>query len=391
MPPSPQLKLGEPVVVAVSAPNENRWGFTQFPAFSPLPDGRILLVYADAEDASETHGCEAPAYVSADQGQTWSKFTDELVPSRPHYSVTPAYNGEFLTVPAIRYMDVRKENIALPEPVSTANVYGTLYSYRVSDFAPRVHDYFQHLGVRRWRPASGRWEDDTATYEIKDMLAWRRENSDVLPRTFFERPALKHKGELLYADYRVRYRTPDGHFPSKGGTTLMASADNGLSFQRRATVALDLTGRDLYGEPALEETSDGGLVSVIRRADHEQKPMAICYSQDAGHSWSPPQNFCDFGVFPYLAKLDSGALVVSYGRPGVWLRFNMNGDGREWGDPVCILPGDPAALGNHTCGYTSMRVIGPRSFLLAYSDFDHHDDDGTPRKAILSRRVDVLD
>lgn len=388
---TPKINLGEPVVVAVSAPNETRWGFTQFPAFSPLPDGRILLVYADAEDASETHGAPAPAYVSADEGQTWTLFADELVPTRPHYSVTPAYDGEFLAIPATRYLNVRTEDIALPPPVAEANVYGAVYTYRVSDFESRVHEYFRDLNARRWQPSTGQWADDTVSYDTAGLIAWRRENSDVLPLTFFERPALRHKGDLLYADYRVRYATANGHFPSKGGTSLMASSDNGRSFQKRATVALDTSGRDLFGEPALEETSDGGLVSVIRRTDHEQKPMAICYSSDAGHTWSEPEDFCEFGVFPYLARLESGTLVVSYGRPGVWLRFNLDGKGRDWSEPVCIMPGDPKILGNHTCGYTSMHVIGPRSFLLSYSDFDHRDADRTPRKAILTRRIDLLD
>jgi hypothetical protein len=391
VPPAPPLKLGEPVVVAVSAPNETRWGFTQFPAYSPLPDGRILLVYADAEDASETHGGDAPSFVSADQGETWTRFTNDLVPSRPHFSVTPAYDGEFLVIPAIRYLNVQEANVTLPKPVSEAYVYGPFYTYRVGDFSPEVQDYYRNLSARRWIPAIKQWQDETITYQTKDLLAWRRENSDVMPRTFFERPALKHKGELMYADYRVRYATEDGHYPSKGGTNLMVSNDNGRSFTKRSIVALDLNGQDLFGEPALEATTDGGLVAVIRRADHEQKPMAICFSKDDGHTWTAPADFCNFGVFPYLIRLPSNLLVVSYGRPGVWLRFNLDGNGRDWTDPVCLIPGDASTILNHTCGYTSMHVLGPRSFLVTYSDFDHRDADGTPRKAIISRRVDLDD
>jgi hypothetical protein len=386
---TPPLSLGEPVVAAVSAPDETRWGFTQFPAFAALPDGRILLMYADAEDASETHGEPAPCLVSSDQGQSWQPFADELVPSRPHFSITPAYDGEFLVIPAIRYLNVRKSGITVPEPVSQAHVYGTVFTYRAADFSPEVATYLQRLDARRWTPATGKWQDEQVAYDPMDLLAWRRDNSDLIPRTFFERPAIKLNGELLYADYRVRYATYESTFPTKGGTTLMASADNGRSFQRRAIVALDPTGRDLYGEPALEQTTDGGLVAVIRKSDQDQKPMAITHSQDAGRTWSPAQPFGTFGVFPYLLRLDSGVIALSYGRPGVWLQLNLDGNGRNWSEPIAIIPGDHAAVQQHSCGYTSLHAIGPRSFLLAYSDFEHRHADGTRRKAIVTRRIDV--
>lgn len=386
---APSLKLATPRVVAVSQPGEKRWGYTQFPAFSTLPDGRILLVHADAEDASETHGAPAPAHVSSDHGETWTAFKEELVPSRPHFAITPAYDGEFFTVPSFRYLNVREAGLALPEPVAEADVYGRVYTYRVDDFGPEVAHYFGNLGAWRWGPSTRQWVAETTTYATAGLLAWRRESSDLLPRTFFERPALRHRGELLYPDYRVRYALGDGHYPIKGGTTLMASRDNGRSFTNRATVAVDRTGRDLHGEPAIEETSDGGLVCVIRRSDQAQKPMVICYSTDAGHSWSTPEDFCAFGVFPYLLRLPSGILVLSYGRPGVWLRINADGNGRNWSEPVYILPGDPAAVGLHSCGYTSLSAIGSHSFLITYSDFNHRYADGTLRKAILCRRVDL--
>ena len=387
----PRLKIGESIVVAVSRPHETRWGFTQFPSLSPLPDGRILLVYADAEDASETHGEPAPALVSTDQGSSWQPFVDDLVPTRPHYSVTPAFHGEFLTVPTCRYFNVKQAGITLPQPVSEAYVYGPLFTYRVADFGPEVHEYFHHPDARRWHPSTGSWAHEKVSYDANRLLAWRRDGSDLLPRSFFERPALQHRGDLLYADYRVRYATQDGYYPGKGGTTLMASSDNGHTFTNRAIVALDRSGRDLYGEPALAETSDGGLVCVLRKTDHEQKPMAICHSNDAGHTWSDPVEFCAFGVFPYLVRLSSGPLVLSYGRPGVWLRFNLDGYARNWSEPISLIKGDAAAVGSHTCGYTGMIAVGPRSILVTYSDFDHRDQAGVPRKAILCRRIDLMD
>lgn len=385
----PTLKMSDPVVAAVSAPGETRWGYTQFPALSPLPDGRILLIYADAEDASETHGGAAPALVSSDRGQTWLPFEDELVPSRPHYAVTAAYEGEYFTVPAIRYFDLAKAGITPTAPVAVSEVYGKLYTYRADDFPPEVAAHFAQLTARRWQPARARWEDATIAYDTDRLLVWRREHSSLLPRTFFERPALRHRGEILYADYRVRYALPDGSVAGKGGTHLMASGDNGRSFAHRAVIGIDRTSRDLMGEAALEETADGGLICVMRKTDHEQKPMVIAFSSDAGHTWSPPAEFGEFGVFPYLLRLPSGPLVLSYGRPGVWLRINADGLGRNWSEPIPVIAGDHAAIQADSCGYTSLHGLGPRSFLLACSDFRHRTADGTTCKAILTRRIDV--
>ena len=119
---TPDVDLSDPVVVAVSAPNETRWGFTQFPALSRLPDGRIMLCYADAEDASETHGNPAPAFVSADNGKNWVPFSDDPDPIRPHYAITEAYGGEYFAVPSIHYFNVKTAGITMPKPAAVASM-----------------------------------------------------------------------------------------------------------------------------------------------------------------------------------------------------------------------------------------------------------------------------
>jgi hypothetical protein len=386
---TPGIDLSDPIVAAVSAPNETRWGFTQFPALSRLPDGRILLCYADAEDASETHGNTAPALVSVDEGETWVAFAGEPNPVRPHYAITQADEGEFFAIPSIRYFDVKKAEITLPEPVAEAFVYGPLYTYRAADFPVEVLEHFRWLDSKRWNPSSGEWVDEKVEYETRDLLVWRRKDSDLLPRTFFERPAIRHRGEILYADYRVRYALKDGQVPAKGGTDLMASKDNGHSFEHRGVVGIDRDGNDLMGEPTLAETSEGNLVCVIRKADHEQKPMAVTRSDDGGRTWSEPLEFCEFGVFPCLQKLAAGPLVLSYGRPGVHIRISSDGNGRDWTAPVTLIPGDPAETGRYSCGYTSLLELADDSLLIAYSDFEHRDSEGTKRKAILTRKVTV--
>ena len=379
------------VVTAVSAVGEERWGFHQFPNLSRFPDGGILLTWADAADCSETHGQPAPALVSRDEGRTWAPYPGDPRPLRPHYSMSPVYDGEYLVMPAQAYLDITAAGVTMPAAVSEADTYGIVRHYRIGDFPPVVQDYFQHLPAQRWSPRTQQWAPATVTYDLDGLFVWKRDQSNVLPRTFFERPLLRLNGELLYADYRVRYALADGTASGKGGSTLMVSTDNGRSFRRRATIAVDPSGRDLYGEPQLSLTADGRLVCVIRKTDQNQKPMAITWSADAGRTWTPPRPLGEFGVWPCVLLLGCGALVLSYGRPGVHLRVDAAGTGEQWAAPTTLIAGDAAARHRFTCGYTSLLPVADRAFLIAYSDFAHCDAAGATRKAILVRRINVAD
>ncbi len=385
----PTITLETPSLVALSAPGETRWGFHQFPALSRLPDGNLLCMFADAADASETHGCPAPDFVSTDEGRSWHPAPDGITPVRPHFSISEVFDGELLVMPACAYLDVEIESVSMPAPVAEADIYGIVYSYRVEDFPPRVRDYFGRIPAKRWRPASGAWEDDVVDYDTAGLLPWRRKDSRLLPRTYFEHAVLKRGKELLIADYRAQYVLADGTIPARNTTSLLVSADNGHTFRRRATIAADRANRDIMAEPHLAATAGGDLVCIIRRTDQNQKPMWITWSTDDGHTWEAGHSLFDFGVFPCLQLLGNGCLVLSYGRPGVHLAVSTAGDGRQWDAHQQILPGDPAAVHLHTCGYTSMLPLNDDTLLLAYSDFDYpHPTDATC-KAILTRRIRV--
>ncbi|MCF7853876.1 MAG: glycoside hydrolase [Candidatus Pacebacteria bacterium] len=384
------VRLCDPVLVSASVTGETRWGVHQFPAMSRMPDGGLLLMFADAEDRHETHGWPAPSFVSYDEGESWLPMNDEPRPIRPHYAVSEIFDGDYLVVPASRYLDIEKDGIRLPEPAAVGDTYGTRYTYRVSDMPPAIQDYFRYLPARRWSPGSGVWEDGVVEYDMDGLLAMRRERSTVLPRTFFERPLVRHKGELLYADYRGLHAREDGSVPAKGTSTLMVSTDNGRSFQRRSIIAMDPSDNDLMGEPHLSPTVDGRLVCVIRRTDQDQKPMCVTWSADSGRTWTPVKDLFEFGVWPCVLLLGNGTMVLSYGRPGVHMAFDPNGTGESWTKQVAVIEGDPAEKSKHTCGYTSLMPLDDDSFLIAYSDFLYADERGAQCKAILTRRVQAV-
>jgi hypothetical protein len=132
----------------------------------------------------------------------------------------------------------------------------------------------------------------------------------------------------------------------------------------------------------------GELVGVLRRDVWAALPMYLVHSRDQGYSWSEPQTLFDFGVFPRLLQMGNGVLVLSFGRPGVWLSFSLDG-GHSWTQPQAIIKGDRNEPLKHSCGYTSLIALDKNSFLLAYSDFVLPDAKGEPCKSILVRRITV--
>ena len=158
--PAASVRLSDPVVAALSTPDEKRWGVHQFPTLGRLPDESILLTYSDAEDASESHGFPCPAHVSCDEGRTWTKHRGSPVALRPHFALSSVYRGEHLTMAAQPHLDCAAEGIEFPEPVATAEVYSKAHSYRCSDFPQAVRDYFGCIPAKRWKPDGRGWRED---------------------------------------------------------------------------------------------------------------------------------------------------------------------------------------------------------------------------------------
>lgn len=385
--------LDDPVVVATSKPGEKRWGYFQFPTLSALPGGKILYTFNNQADAVSGYGNPVPGYISADNGKTWKKNTDSSVKTiAPHGVISEIFNGEYLCVYPTPALDAKKKGIRMPKPVAQMKSYCLHNFFRLSEFSQKFQKRQTCLPARRWTPEEKKWTESTVGYDPNGQLVLARaegSDKDLLPRTWFEDKVLRVNNELLYADYRCSFLLDDGSAPKNFSVVLMASTDNGKTFQRRSTIASDPTGKDALSESALSATSDGKLVCVIRRTDHEQKPMAITFSEDQGKTWTALEDFCDYGVWPRLLLLDCGVMVLAYGRPGVILRFSIDGKGRQWSEPYTLKKGVPGETNAATCGYTFLHRLDSRSFLIAYSDFDYKDKNNKQRKALKVQKISI--
>ncbi len=306
-----------------------------------------------------------------------------------------------MMLPATAAFDLEAAGLQMPAPVGKGHANKDFLIYRVDQCPPAVRKYLTRLPAWRWTPAAPAWTAEQVRYDIEGQLCWMVANERRVPRSWFEHAPIRHNGELLYVDYRVNCLRPAGGVPEGSSCLLMASRDNGRSFQKRSVVA---SGRTY--EPMLADTADGELVCVIRGTDQEQRPMLITWSADHGQSWEPPRPMFEsrptfgFGVFPGLVRLGNGALLLSFGRPGVWLSASLDGTGRAWTEPLPVIKCDPSTLSHvdgqvagiyhHTCGYTGLLPIGDDEALLVYSDFQHTGSDGQRCKSVEVRRIRLI-
>lgn len=122
--------------------------------------------------------------------------------------------------------------------------------------------------------------------------------------------------------------------------------------------------------------------------------MLITFSRDEGRASARPRPIDElghFGVIPDQLRLESGSLVLSYNRPGFQLAFSMDGSGKNWEAPICLLRDDPQAVSTNTDGYTTLMPIRQSEFPIGCTEFEHLGEPGHKRKAVLVRRRLRLD
>ena len=145
-----------------------------------------------------------------------------------------------------------------------------------------------------------------------------------------------------------------------------------------------------YEEPAFEVLTDGTFLCVMRTGS--TSPMYQSFSKDKGRTWSRPEPIAPNGVSPMLMRLGNGVLVLESGRPGVQLRFSLDGTRKDWTDPIDMVPfinEDGSYTRDVSCGYVSMIETGKDSFYMVYSDFTTKNTIGEVRKSIIGRKVTV--
>jgi hypothetical protein len=114
----------------------------------------------------------------------------------------------------------------------------------------------------------------------------------------------------------------------------VASEDRGFTWQYLSHVAswVDTpTAREGPDESNTARLQDGRLICVYRIGGGRDQLYHAGYSSDEGASWTRPAPLPDqWSVEPQLVCLDDGTLLLSGGRPGIFLWVDRSGTGQSW-------------------------------------------------------------
>jgi hypothetical protein len=172
----------------------------------------------------------------------------------------------------------------------------------------------------------------------------------------------------------------------KDSTIAVASEDGGLTWRFLSVVAGGggiPDAREGANESNTVRLSDDRLMCVYRiggRNDYFKS-----YSADDGATWTRPERMGGvWSVEPRLERLDNGLILLSGGRPGLYLWVCADGNGEQWErvnlaehhnalvPEIALHYDDRFCQGREvfqpyqSTSYTGMEVIGPDEVLVSY-------------------------
>ncbi len=383
-----KVRLAEPVVIDVAKKPEN-WGYFQFPGIYRSEDGKLVASWNMAADAVTSYGKgESGVAVSNDEGKTWNP----LVGTTPLGGGTKLPNGDRIQVRTPKALDVKE--LQLPEALGKSKEnYGRTFVYFKMDDLPQE---LQGVYLGRLEKGSNAWKNEHAV--LHDPKAVRYVDSGWFPVVWWGDLQVVPDGSVIAGIYPGFYLNDNNEVPPSG-VLFYRSTDNGHSWNLQGKIPYqpdlktDPNGekRTAFGftEPASILLDNGSYLCVMRTTDGlGNSPMYLSHSDDMGVTWTKPVTFTRSGVLPKLLQLENGVIVLASGRPGMQLRFALDGRGEIWTDPFEMLPFE-GSKEDVSCGYPQIIPSGPDHFLLIYSDFKYPIGNGEFRKAIKIREIKV--
>lgn len=379
------IKLSEPVMVA-KARREEKWGFFQFPSIGRASDGTLIVSWQMTDDSHTAYGKssvrENVPMMSKDGGRTWMLQDKDYFALAGNYFVTMK-NGHSLQVYTPTTRDVALyENFPKPVGRDSENVYYYLDSLPKS-LRNIYFNYFDKDG-----------RSTSIEANLNDPGALRFAIGNSMPILWWGSIKELADNTLIAGVYPGYYKNREGQIIE--AVPFYRSEDLGQTWTRVGMIPYDndsiekINGARCFEEPAFEILKDSTFICVMRTGS--ESPMYRSFSSDLGKTWSTPEPFTPNGVRPWLLRLKNGVLVLTSGRPGIQIRFSLDGMGIQWTDPIDMMPfmhHDGTYALTNTCGYTAILEDGDNSFLIVYSDFTTRNLLGQHRKTIWCRRVSV--
>lgn len=385
------ITLSEPKMVA-QAEQEEKWGYFQFPSIGKASDDTLVVSWSMSGDTHKMYGKraarESVPMMSIDGGRTWVPQDKNYFLQKHNVPLTLC-NGDILYVNTPQAKNIHAYDY-FPQAVAQKEVAqkGT-YTFYPLDHLP---DELQ--GVYFTYREKGH-KTKLVQAKLHDSGALRYAIDSLMPIVWWGDIKQQSDCSLVAGIYPTYYfNTPGGIVHS--GVSFYKSDDNGYSWNvlSRIPFSGDSTtikrGGMNFEEPAFEILGDSTYICVMRTG-HES-PMYKTISKNRGLTWSVPTPFTPNGVKPKMLLLKNSVLVLVSGRPGIQIRFSLDGTGRDWTDPIDMMPflkPDGKYELWWTCGYCSILEADDTSFYIVYSDFTTKNLQGNRRKSIMFRRIEV--
>lgn len=331
-----RVSLSKPVLVARSK------GYLWFPTMTRLSGGDLFAVLSTNLDAIVQNRTASVTW-SGDGGVTWSPLSS-IDPKGDLYveSTLRLPGGDELLYPFNLY----------PRPGGMGGIYQVVSGQKGN----------REVLIKQGLTVTG----------------WPRPD-----RSFNEKLGLSgfgFNGQTLRSKDGCYLATLYGHFKEdrRYSLVLVESCD-GIQWKYRTTVAGDdckLQGDEGPCESAVCRLTDGRLMCVFRLASNV--PYGQTFSDDEGRTWTKPVAMANaFSVQPSLTVMSDGKIVLSGGRPGLFLWVNADGSGRDW-QRVDILvhhnathPEEPIRQPDHTTSYTEVVALDGSHLIYMYDRVPH--------------------
>lgn len=423
----------EKVIVRGIRPEEGLWGPYQFPHPYHLKD-RIAVKVHVTDDDIKSFGNVNRWFESFDNGETWQETDPQIAAScgleleNGDRIFFPEENGQ--SVSDYRFHgwhertpgtdeNAQAEEGHLPIPDGmTAWLDGTqIWAYRAERLPAS-------LAKKEWKvyriPAGSEeavTEQTVLDWPYLTRVVFVGKDYDYIMKPIFPRgdPKIGPDGAIWMTAY-----SGEGHLnPANGQYTpyysaeIFRSTDKGHSFYQHAHMEYPADGDEFpyqsggFSDSDIGFMDDGSIVWFMRSAwfastGYEWAPMYWCRSEDGGKTWTKPEKFSHTGILPRIVKLDCGASIVCYARPGMFIRVSEDPTGRNWGPEIELMtPGDRSKLANivqdppkfhdwdGACNNPELLVIDEHSALIFYVDFYYPDENGVKRKTVLCRKITI--
>ena len=391
------IELDEPTLV-YQAKKTRGWGFVQFPRLFKNDDEKLAVVWNMNEDDILAKPKKKWKY-SKNAGKTWFFRHKES----PYDKGVLLSDNSRLKLYSNKYKEAELNTTAIEYNSNTFNTETSQANrekealfkfYKLESLESRFTNFNQ---VKSYKDSivlissPVKYLPNTLKYSYKG----------VFPNQLWGKMAKVNNCTLITCQYPYFKNNGDKKINSSG-VAFFESKDNGGSWKQISDIPfyvnevydkenkLDRTYLG-YTEPIFQVLKNNKIVCILRSSPtYKEAPMYMTVSSDLGRTWSKPKAITNNGVLPQLLLLENDMLVLSYGRPGVQVRFlDTKEDNLVWSDLIEMLR-FKNLKGQVSCGYTNLLATSENSFLIVYSDFRSRDENNNLRKSIFIRNIEVV-